>query len=784
MLHRKLYRDLWSMKGQVLTIGLVIASATGGFIGSLGTFHALQQARAAFYGHYRFANIFVEVKRAPQSLLQQAARISGVVDLEANVVASSQLLLPGVPEPLIARLVGVRTGVGPRLNRLHIRRGRMIESGAVLETLVDEGFASARHLGPGDDVTVLLNGNRQRLRIVGIGLSPEYINPSIGGAFPDPKGFGVFWIDEERLADSFDLKDAFNHLSVIAAPLASEPQLLNELDALLHPYGGRGAYGRRDQTSDRIVSQEMNQQRVLGTVMPSLFVWVAAFLLNVVLGRQIATQREQIAALKALGYGNGAIVRYYLEFVAIVVACGVGVGIAIGAWFGSYMTGLYTEFFHFPAVPFRIEPELVGIAAGVCTGAGFGGALFAIYKVVKLSPAQAMHPPAPPRYRRSLIERFGKVRWIPTAARMILRNLERRPLRSGLAAVGVGAAVALIIAGTFWWDAINYMIDVQFNAADRSDAVITFIEPRSRTVGFDIGRLPGVIRSEPYRAVAVKLQSAQHLYRTALIGLGAQSRLHRMLDVHQKALDMPKEGLMLSDRLAERLGVYPGDSVQIEMLEGARVHRDVRVAGVVHDLFSMMGYMDIRALNRLMGEADSISAVNIRLDRTHQNELFARIKAIPAVATVSIKENSLASFRETSARNVLVFTSIFTLFAATIAVGVVYNSARVSLAERAWELASLRVLGFSRGEVSTFLLGELAIEVSMGIIAGLWLGGRLAALLADMMHSETFRIPIVIAPRTYVIAVLTTLASGAMSALIVRQRIDRLDLVGVLKMRE
>ncbi len=356
MLHRKLRRDLLSMKGQVATIALVVASATGGFVGSLGTYHALQQARAAFYAHYRFANVFVDVKRAPRALLQRVANIPGVVDSEANVVADSQLFLSGVPEPLIAHLVGITTGTGPRLNRLYIRRGRMIEPGATLEALVDEGFAAARHLGPGDEVTVLLNGIRQQLKIVGVGLSPEYINPSIGGAFPDPKGLGVFWIDGERLADSFDLKEAFNHLSVVTASSASESQVLNDLDVLLRQYGGRGAYGRKDQTSDRIVSQEMNQQRVLGTVMPSLFVWVAAFLLNVVLGRQIATQREQIAALKALGFGNGAIALYYLEFVAIVVSCGMGLASGIGAWFGSYMTGMYADFFHFPAVSFRIEP--------------------------------------------------------------------------------------------------------------------------------------------------------------------------------------------------------------------------------------------------------------------------------------------------------------------------------------------------------------------------------------------------------------------------------------------
>ncbi len=331
---------------------------------------------------------------------------------------------------------------------------------------------------------------------------------------------------------------------------------------------------------------------------------------------------------------------------------------------------------------------------------------------------------------------------------------------------------------------IGYMIDVQFNSADRSDAVITFSEPRSRAVGFDVRRLPGVIQTEPYRSVGIRFRSGHLVYRTAIMGLGEQSRLRRVLDGRHQPIDMPAEGVLLSDRLAKKLNVRAGEFVQAELLEGARIHRDVLVAGVVDDMFALMGYMDLNALNRLMYEADSISAVNVRLDRASRDDLFARIKSMPAVSMISIKENSLASFRETSARNVLVFTSIFTLFAATIAVGVVYNSARVSLAERAWELASLRVLGFSRGEVSTFLLGELAVELCAGIIIGLWLGRWLGAMLADMMHSDTFRIPVFIAPKTYVIAILTTVVSGILSALIVRRRIDRLDLVAVLKTRE
>lgn len=784
LLRRKLRRDLWAVKGQVLTIALVVASATGGFLGSVGTYQALSRARDGFYAQSQFGEVFADLKRAPWSVLNEVIRLPVVLDAEANVVAGSQLLLDDVSEPLMARLVGVPPSIGPRLNRLYVRRGRMIESGPALEALVDEGFATARRLRPGDHVTVLLNGKRKQLNIVGIGLSPEYINPSVGGAFPDPKGIGVFWLDEERLAAAFDLRDAFNHLTVIRAPGASDAKVLHRLDELLRPYGGRGAYARVDQPSHRIVTQEMDQQRVLGTVMPSLFVWVAAFLLNVVLGRQIATQREQIAALKALGFGNDAIVTHYLQFVAFVVGVGVGLGIAVGLAFGQYMTSLYSAFFHFPVAGFRIDPLLVTVAAGISFAAGAGGALLAIQQIVRLSPAQAMRPPSPPRYRKLLLERLGLASWLATATRMILRNLERRPVRSLLAIAGVAASVGLIVSGTFWWDAVNYLVNTQFNAIERSDAVVTFIEPRGSQARFEVARLPGVLQAEPYRAVSVLLRNAQHTYRTAIVGLEPAAALRRTLDDQQRVVTIPREGMVLSNQLAERLAVRPGQRVEVETLEGARARKDVLVTGVVKDMFGLFGYMDRPALNRLMSEGDSMSAFDLRLDAGQRMALFARVKATPSIASLQIKANSLASFRETSARNVLVFTSIFTIFAATIAVGVVYNSARISLAERSWELASLRVLGFTRAEVSAILLGELAIEVSVGIPLGLWFGRGLATVLTNLMHSETFRIPVIIAPQTYVLAAGAIVLSGVLSALIVRERIDRLDLVAVLKTRD
>jgi putative ABC transport system permease protein len=783
-LQRKLWRDLVQMKGQVFTIALVVASAIGGFVGCMSTYDSISSARDDYYRVARFADLFADVKRAPRSLASQIAAIPGVADVDLTIHEITQLSLPAVPEPLIASLVGVPAMHASRLNALHIRRGRPLEPYGAHEALIDEGFARARQVAPGDEVAILLNGKRETFRIVGVGLSPEFIFAGAAGFMPDPKGFALLWVDEDRLAASFDMKGAFNHVSVKLMPRTSEHEVIRELDAVLARYGGGGAYGRDEQLSHRALTQEMNQQRVIGMVLPGVFLWVVGFLLQVTLSRQITTQREQIAALKALGYENRRIFLHYLQFILIVVTIGVAMGAGVGAWFGHYMTNMYRDFFHFPAAPYRLGPWVIAVAAAACYITAVLGALQAVSQAVTLAPAQAMRPPSPPRYRRMLLERMNLVHVLSPAMRMIIRNMERRPLRLLLAVLGIGGAGSLVVAGTFWWDSFNYMMDVQFGAINRSDVVVSFTRPVQVGARFETDRWPGVLASESLRSVPVRLRAGQYSYRTAITGIAEHPTMRRVLDTQLREVPVPPEGVLLSNLLADRLHVRPGDSVTAELLEGRRSIRELTVAGVVEELFGLTAYMSVAALNRLAGEGEASSAVGLRYDAAEETRLYEWLRETPRVATVSVKHNLLASFRETSARNVLVFSTIISLFAAAVAIGVVYNNARVALAERAWELASLRVLGLTRAEVSLLLLGELAIQLALAVPAGLLMGWGLAEFLAAVTHSETMTIPVVISPTTLAIAAFTVIGSGVLSALIVRRQIDRLDLIAVLKTRE
>lgn len=784
-LDRKLLRDLRLMWSQALTIALVVASGVAGYIATFSAYDGLSWSREVYYTESRFADVFASLKRAPLALERQLAALPGAAHVETSVAQLVQIDIPNVSDPIIGRLVGIDPLAPPQLNRIFLREGRMLsaQGGQTLEVLVSEAFALARGLKPGDRLHALINGKREALQIVGIALSPEYVFAGAGGS-PDLRGFGVFWLERKALAAAYNMEGAFNQVAVRLAPGASEGRVIDGLDQLLAPFGGVSAHGRDEQMSNKFLSSEIKEQRVFGTVLPTIFLAVAAFLLNVVLSRQIATQREQIAALKALGYDNWSIARHYLKLVMLIVTLGMLIGVGLGAWLGHWFMGLYAEVFRFPELRHRIRPELILAAGGLTLAAALGATWHAIAATVRLAPAEAMRPPAPGRYRPSFVEAWGLREWFSPAVRMILRTMQRRPLRTGLTIFGIAASMAIVINGAFWNDTIELMLHSQFRLALRGDVVIGLVEATPARITHEVARLPQVTAVEGARSVTARLVHGQHHWRGSVQGRSAEPQLQRILDAQQHSHAPPQDGLLLTDRLAERLHIRPGQMVRVELTEGRRQVLELPVTGTVSEMMGMGAYIERRSLNRLLQEGDIVNTLVVSVNPGHEAELLERLKSLPRVAMAFSKSVMLRNIEEITARNMLTFSAILTVFASIIAVGVVYNHARIALAERAWELASLRVLGFTRGEVSVFLLGELALEILLAIPLGLVAGYWLAAAIVNLIKTDEFFFPLIIQPATYAYAVVTVVVAGAASALIVRRRIDTLDLVGVLKTRE
>ncbi len=787
-LDKKLLRDLRLMWSQALTIALVVASGIGGFITSLSAVDSLALARDRFYAEGRFADVFAGVKRAPKALADELREVRGVADVQTTLEQIVRVEIPGLADPIIGQLIGMDRRRPHRMNRVTVSSGRALDGAGgaradgSLEALVSEAFAQAHSLRPGARLNALINGKQRSLVVVGTALSPEFIFAGLWG-MPDTRGFGIFWIDREALAAAYDMDGAFNRVALKLAPGASEQAAIDGVARLLSRYGGREAHGRTEQGSHAMLDNEIKEQRVLGTVLPAIFLGVAAFLLNVVVSRLVATQREQIAALKALGYPNLAIGLHYLKLVLLIVALGLALGVALGDRLGTMFTGLYAEFFHFPSFEHRIAPWLLVTSAGITVATAVLGTLNAIVATVRLPPAEAMRPPAPARYRRTLLETLGIHRMGP-AMRMIVRNMERRPLRTALAIGGVAAAVAIVIMGNFFRDAIEVVVDTQFNLGLRGDVTVWTAEAVDDGVRHELARLPGVTMVESTRFVPVTFSNGHLRERSMIRGYAPRPELYRVIDVDRRETLLDGRGLVLTDRLADKLGLRVGDRVEVEVLEGRERKIAMRVDATVREMFGLNAYMDRGALNRVLGDGDVSTGYVLAVERGAEAGVLDASKALPRAAGAWSKATMLRNMEEISARNVRIMSTILTLFATVIAVGVVYNNARIALAERAWELASLRVLGFSRAEVSGLLLGELAIVIAIALPIGMLLGWGLTQLITELLKSDQFFFPVVIRARTFAWAGLCVVAAGVASALVVRRRIDRLDMVAALKTRD
>ena len=784
-MNRKLMRDLWHAKGQCLAIGMVIASGVSMFVMYLSCFDSLRLTQEAYYDRYRFADVFASLKRAPASLAERIATIDGVARVDTRVVMDVVLDLEGMTEPAVGRLISIPEVDDHTLNDIVLRSGRYLSPGKVDEVIISEDFALANELGPGDTFKAIINGNLRQLDVVGTALSPEFVYAIRPGEIvPDNRRFGQLWMGRKALASAFDMEGAFNDVSLRLTRGASEDDVIARLDAMLRPYGGFGAIPRSLQISHWTLNQELTGLQGAGMIVPAIFLTLAAFLLNVALTRIIAVQREQIAALKALGYSNWEIGQHFFLWSLVIALLGGGFGALGGGWLGESMIGIYNEFYKFPFLAYRLQPSVIAGAILFSVGAGGLGAVISVRRAVKLPPAEAMRPEPPASYKVSLLERIVPRDLLPQTLRMIIRNISRQPSRSFSSILGIGFATSTYVAGIFSLDAMDVMMEVQFDVAQRHDIMVSFVEPASSSAQFALQALPGVMKVEAARSIPVRLRHGHRSRQTAISGLSEDAVLNRVIDRSRQPVQLPPEGLVISQVLADVLDIAPGDLMTVEVLVGQRPVREVVVAATVREYFGASAYMEIEAMRQMMQEGGTLSMAFLHVDEAEESRLYETLKALPRVAGVALKSAALKNFQDTMAQNVGIFIFFNTLFASVIALGVVYNAARISLSERSRELASLRVLGFTRGEISRILLGELGLLTLAAIPTGWMMGRLIAEMVVAAFESELYRMPVVITPQVYAQAAIVVVVSAIISGLLVRRKLDRLDLVEVLKTRE
>lgn len=785
VLDKKLLRDLIHIWAQALAVSLVMACGVATIILAVGASRSLEETRSAFYDRYRFGSVFATVVRAPNHLESRIKAIPGVSAAELRVVKPVILDITGMAEPASGLVVSVPDNREAEVNRLYVRTGRLPSAKQGSEVAVIETFAAAHGFRPGDRFNVIMNGRKRELTIVGIVLSPEFIyGIGPGDMVPDPKRFGVFYMSESVLGSVFDMENSFNDLSLSILRGSDTRVIIETVDGLLDNYGGAGAYDRADQISNAFLDSELKQLAAMAKIIPPIFLLVSAFLVNMILSRLVALEREHVGLFKALGYSNFAIGAHYAKLVILIALVGLAIGAGAGWWLGRGLTRMYAEFFSFPFLIFTQSLDLYAIAGSVTVVSALAGASKSIWSIASLPPAVAMRPPAPEIYRSFFGRRLKWAGWISQLTIMSLRQLIRRPVRSGLTTLGTSMSVALLVTSFFSFDSIDYMIDVVFFQSDRQDASLSFASDTSSAAIHNVSALPGVIRAEPFRATPVKLRNEHHEVKMSLVALSAGSQLSRILDIDLNPMDPPPNGLVISERVAAKLNLRPGDMVEVELTSKGRRIAHAPIVGIAQSYVGLTAYASLPFLNSLMRDGSKISGARVVIDQNALGELYTEVKSTPAIAGIALQDVSRQKFRDTIEENIITMTTVYVALAVIITFGVIYNSARIQLSERARELASLRVFGFTTAEVSKVLLIELAVIVLMAQPLGWLLGYLFSWWVIKGFSSDLFRVPFVVSPPTFAWASLVVLTSAMVSALIVRRRVKHLNLIRVLKTRE
>lgn len=784
-LDQKLLRDLWRMKGQAIAIALVIATGVMMLVMMSGVITSLEETRRAYYERNRLADIFAPVTRAPLSVIKHLSNLPGISVAEGRVTGSALINIPGLELPLRAQAVSLPDTGEPRLINIHLTSGRHLNHDNPDEVILLKSFARANELEPGDVISATMNGARRSFHVVGLAQSPEYLySVAPGELISDDSRFGVLWMSQTALSAAYDMQGAFNEAVLAIGRDAKQKAIIEQIDLILDPYGGLGAYSVEDQISNRFVSEEINGLRTSNKVVPPIFLAVAAFLLNIVVSRMVQSEREQIGLIKAFGYTDLEVGLHYFKFTLAIAILGAAVGCLAGIALGRGMLDIYQTYFKFPILVFNLDPAsfVTGILVSILSASA--GGLFVLRRVFNLTPAVAMRPPTPVDY--SISGKIGAFfnRFLDQPSRMILRRLTRQPVRMLGSLIGISCGMALSVSMISLLAGFDYTTDMSFSVINRSDATVTFTHPLSKKAIFELEQIPGILEAEPTRSVSTIFRHGTVTHRGGIEGLVLSPRLNRAMAKDLTSIEMRKEGLILSKALAAKLAIKPGEDLLVDVREGRRPTLIMPVVAISESLIGSPAYMHIDALNQALKEPNKVSAAYLRIDTNRAGDIFRTLKTSPTVAGVSLKTDARDALQKMMDTGAGSMRFVMVAIASIITFGIIYNSARIAFAERSRDLASLQVMGFTRGETSFVLLGEFGVITALALPLGAFTGYYLAFGFAAGFSTDLYQIPTQFTPSSYGIAALAVLGAATASGWLVKRDIDRIDLVAALKVRE
>ncbi|MHC5038945.1 MAG: ABC transporter permease [Planctomycetota bacterium] len=784
-LNKKLVRDLWGVKGQVLAVAAVITAGITAYTALNSAFRDLVLTRDTYMAKYRMADLFFHVERAPASVTQKILALPGVIQAEGRLVFDVTLDIEDHPDPAVGRVISIPDKDVRYVNEVHVASGRLPDLPGANTVVLSEEFAEANALVAGSTFEALVNDKKHPLHVIGTGLSPEYIYVirGIQDFLPNPKNFGLLWVGRTFAEEAFGYENAVNDIVVRIEEGADGKALLERIGDVLDPYGLIFKYERKDQLSYRSLNDEMKGLEGMAKIMPTIFVTIASVILLILVSRLVRRQREQIGVMKAFGYSDGQVMLHFATFSLTIGVLGTVGGLLAGDLMARAMVEMYTEFFRFPVLRHRIYPGtfvgglVIGLLGPLIAG------IVASRRALRIAPAVALRPEAPAVFTGGTFLETFQFLWkrLPFTWKIIIRNVARHKGRSAFVILGVGLSASILVMVLFFLDSMLYLIHFQYHLTNRQDAKILLSREKNLGALHAARRLPAVKRAEPLLEMPYEVKH-NGLKKTILaIGVPPDAQLLHVLDTSERRVTLPRWGIVLPEVTAESLRAREGDVLLMKPLYPGFDEKPVRVSRVVPQYLGQTAYMDIRYASRLVGESMAMNGVLLKTEKELEDDLVAFVKDTPAVATVELKGRTLKYFQKMFIDFMWIGMLFYLLFAGVIGFSVIYTSAALSIGERARDLATLRVLGLRHREVTRVVFGEYFTLSLLGIGAGIPLGLFFAWSVILMYQSELYTFPFVIKAGTFLKAGGAVVLFLLLARLACERPLRKLDMVATLK---
>ncbi|MCR9116646.1 MAG: ABC transporter permease [bacterium] len=790
MLNRKLRRELSESKGLLLTITLIISVGIICFVTMRSSYLNLLTAQDQYYRRSRMADFWLDVKKAPVTEIARISELPGVNEIHTRIRFNATVDLENVDEPLNGIVISMPNQREPVLNDLVLIKGDYFTERRENEVILNDAFARAHKLYPGSKIHLLLNDRRQEFFVVGTAMSSEFTYLLAPGALiPDPKRFGLFYIKRTFAEDAFDFRGAANQVVGTLLPTQRKrPQAtLDAMERTLDSYGVLSATPLEFQASNQFLSQEISSLGSFSTIVPSIFLIVAALILNVLLTRLARQQRTVVGTLKALGYSDLRIFWHFLKFGLTVGVVGGLVGGGIGYLLSTGMTSIYRGYFEFPELSSRFYWGTQGLGMAVSIGCSLAGSLYGAYTMLHLRPAEAMRPATPIQGGAIWIERLPFV-WkrLDSGWRMALRNVFRNRWRSATGVFAAAMGSGLLVTGFMMNEATTYLLDFQFYQQVRSDYDLSFRSEVSRESLDELRSLPAVTHVEPLFNVAATFEKGSVKRKLAISGISPGAELTVPQTSDGTPIPIPEKGLVLTQRLADILRAKPGDSIEITPVTGNRRTVSLPVVQIADSYMGLSAYASLPYLCAQVGEEFSATGAQLKVDDDPAavQALYRELKRRPEIQAINARLDMVANLEKAVLEQQTIAIGFLIGFAGIILFGSIVNSSFVSLAERQREVGTFRALGYGVWNIGNIFLRESVIINSIGIILGLPIGYLLTLLTAEAFATDLMRLPVVTAPWIWWTTIFIAAAFTMLAHAVVQRTIVRMDFLEALKVKE